>query len=33
MGKTTGFIEFQRRKPPARPVPERVGDYRHVYEA
>ena len=33
MGKATGFIEFQRAKPPARPVPERIGDYRHVYYA
>ena len=33
MGKATGFIEFARVKPPARPVAERVGDYRHVYDA
>jgi len=33
MGKATGFIEFKRAKPPARPVTERVGDYRHVYYA
>ena len=33
MGKATGFIEFARAKPPARPVEERVGDYRHVYKA
>ena len=33
MGKTTGFIEYQRVKPPARPITERVGDYRHVYDA
>jgi glutamate synthase (NADPH/NADH) small chain len=33
MGKPTGFIEFSRTKPPARPVTERVGDYRHVYKA
>jgi glutamate synthase (NADPH) small chain len=33
MGKATGFIEFQRAKPPARPVQERVADYRHVYYA
>ena len=32
MGKATGFIEFSRAKPPARPVAERVGDYRHVYK-
>ena len=33
MGKTTGFIEYPRVKPPSRPVDERVGDYRHVYYA
>jgi glutamate synthase (NADPH/NADH) small chain len=33
MGKATGFIEFARVKPHARPVAERVHDYRHVYEA
>jgi glutamate synthase (NADPH/NADH) small chain len=33
MGKATGFMEFPRAKPPARPVQERVGDYRHVYYA
>jgi glutamate synthase (NADPH/NADH) small chain len=33
VGKATGFIEFARVKPPARPVAERVRDYRHVYEA
>jgi len=33
MGKATGFIEIGRLKPPARPVAERVGDYRHVYDA
>ena len=33
MGKTTGFLEHARSKPPARPVSERVGDYRHVYYA
>jgi glutamate synthase (NADPH/NADH) small chain len=33
MGKTTGFIEHERVKWPARPVAERVGDYRHVYVA
>jgi glutamate synthase (NADPH/NADH) small chain len=31
MGKATGFVEFHRVKPPARPVDERLGDYRHVY--
>ena len=30
MGKATGFIEFARLKSPARPVTERVGDFRHV---
>ena len=33
VGKATGFIEYTRVKPPARPVGERVGDYRHVYAA
>jgi len=33
MGKATGFIEFSRSKPPSRPVTERIGDYRHVYQA
>ncbi len=33
MSKATGFIEFHRAKPPARPVQERVADYRHVYYA
>jgi glutamate synthase (NADPH/NADH) small chain len=33
MGKPTGFIEHARSKPPARPVTERIGDYRHVYYA
>ena len=33
MGKPTGFIEFNRAKPPVRPVHERVGDYRHVHYA
>jgi glutamate synthase (NADPH/NADH) small chain len=33
MGKPTGFLEFERAKPPARPVGERVADYRHVYRA
>jgi glutamate synthase (NADPH/NADH) small chain len=31
VGKPTGFVEFARVKPQARPVPERVHDYRHVY--
>jgi glutamate synthase (NADPH/NADH) small chain len=33
VGKATGFVEFSRVKPPARPVSERVGDYHHVYTA
>jgi glutamate synthase (NADPH) small chain len=33
VGKPTGFIEHARSKPPARPVTERIGDYRHVYYA
>jgi glutamate synthase (NADPH/NADH) small chain len=33
MGKATGFVEFPRTKPPARPVAERIHDYRHVYTA
>lgn len=33
MGKATGFIEVGRAKPPARPVSERVADFRHVYYA
>ena len=33
MGKPTGFIEYPRSKAPARPVMERLGDYRHVYRA
>ena len=31
MGKVTGFIEITRKKPPSRPVPERVHDWREVY--
>ena len=31
MGKPTGFVEFARVKPQARPVAERLQDYRHVY--
>jgi glutamate synthase (NADPH/NADH) small chain len=31
MGKPTGFIEIQRKKHPARPVEERVQDWREVY--
>ncbi len=33
MGKTTGFLEYSRAKLPARPLAERVHDYRHVYAA
>jgi glutamate synthase (NADPH) small chain len=33
MGKATGFVEFARLKPPARPVSTRIGDYHHVYAA
>jgi glutamate synthase (NADPH/NADH) small chain len=33
MGKATGFIDHGRAKLPARPVVERVGDYRHIYYA
>jgi glutamate synthase (NADPH/NADH) small chain len=33
MGKATGFIEHARSKAPARPVTERVNDFRHVYYA
>ncbi len=31
MGKVTGFLEIQRKKPPARPVAERVRDWKEVY--
>ncbi len=31
MGKTTGFIEIQRHKAPARSVPERIRDWNEVY--
>jgi glutamate synthase (NADPH/NADH) small chain len=31
MGKVTGFIEIARKKPPTRPVPDRVHDWREVY--
>jgi glutamate synthase (NADPH) small chain len=31
MGKATGFVEFSRVKAPARPVEERVGDFRHAH--
>jgi glutamate synthase (NADPH/NADH) small chain len=31
VGKTTGFLEIGRKKPPARPVAERVRDWKEVY--
>ena len=31
MGKVTGFLEIKRKKPPARPVDERLRDWREVY--
>jgi glutamate synthase (NADPH) small chain len=31
LGKVTGFLEIQRVKPPARPVPDRIRDWREVY--
>src|ERR1700692_730036 len=31
MGKVTGFIEIARKKPPARPIPDRLHDWREVY--
>jgi glutamate synthase (NADPH/NADH) small chain len=31
VGKVTGFLEIQRVKPPARPVPDRIRDWREVY--
>ena len=31
MGKTTGFLEIGRKKPPARPIAERLRDWREVY--
>ena len=31
MGKVTGFIEIARKKPPTRPVVERIHDWREVY--
>ena len=31
MGKVTGFLEIRRKKPPARPVAERVRDWKEVY--
>ena len=31
MGKTTGFLEYERETPQRRPVEERVKDYFEVY--
>src|SRR4029079_1943564 len=31
MGKATGFIEISRKKPPSRPVAERLRDWKEVY--
>jgi glutamate synthase (NADPH) small chain len=31
VGKVTGFLEIARHKPPTRPVPDRVRDWREVY--
>jgi glutamate synthase (NADPH/NADH) small chain len=31
MGKVTGFIEISRKKPPSRPIAERLHDWREVY--
>ena len=31
MGKVTGFLEIKRKKPPTRPVAERLRDWREVY--
>jgi glutamate synthase (NADPH) small chain len=31
MGKSTGFIEIHRKKPPTRPIDERLRDWREVY--
>src|SRR3989338_3774639 len=31
MGKITGFIETHRKKPPARPIPDRIRSWREVY--
>lgn len=33
MGKPTGFLEYTRETPARRPVPERLQDYREVYQA
>ena len=31
MGNVTGFIEIARKKPPTRPIVERIHDWREVY--
>ena len=31
MGKVTGFLEIKRKKPPSRPVAERLRDWREYY--
>jgi glutamate synthase (NADPH/NADH) small chain len=31
VGKVTGFIEIARKKPPTRPIPDRLRDWREVY--
>jgi len=31
VGKVTGFLEIKRKKPPTRPVPERLQDWKEVY--
>jgi glutamate synthase (NADPH) small chain len=31
VGKVTGFLEIQRKKPPARPIAERLRDWKEVY--
>ena len=33
MGKTTGFMEFDRELPQRRPIPLRVEDWDEVYDA
>jgi glutamate synthase (NADPH/NADH) small chain len=32
VGKVTGFLEIKRKKPPVRPIEERVHDWKEVYE-
>jgi hypothetical protein len=31
VGKVTGFLEIKRKKPPARPIPERLRDWKEYY--